>query len=522
MRTLGILVALLMIAATVLAGCLTIPEDEEGETPEPGPTLGPNETDDLTQPAAKNNRLYFHGTGPDDVWMSTNANESSTTLTATLTPASDDHVVEFPLTPSPGRSINMTGADATACLQLTMATVGMGPTHTTALLVDGAEVASTTASSQTVNGQLCMALEGIDRIPSGADVTLRLTVSPEPTTLNAQWEMDLDGRSYLTLPIETPVYVDLNATGDGGPSSSRRADGDVMTYQQNGRWYAEKTVTLTGGVGSADDLDVTLATGNGHIDATPRADSTYRAVLELAAHADTEEEARAKLDEIRVEHSDDISDGTMEWRTRASTPGNTWNNQSAHIEAEIPTQIELQDLSLDTGNGALDATDLTGATAGFDTGNGAIRLTGLTFDEATADSGNGQLSVDGGSYGALDLDTGNGQIEVEGARIGDLDASTGNGQIDVQGTPTGGAWSASTGNGQVEVVVPDTSQYGYDARGGTSPYTGTVTIDLADTEPVGEQEAHSKHERTTNYDERQVRTQIDVSTANGDVDIVGD
>lgn len=521
MRSLGILVALLMTTATVFAGCLTIPEEDEDASPEPGPTLGPNETDDLTQPAAKNDRLYFHGTGPDDVWMSTSADETAISLTTTFTPTTDDHVLAFSLMPSPSRSINLTGDDARACLQLSMTTLGDGPTHEVAFLVDGDERASTTAPSQTIDGQLCVALEGLDRIAAGADVVLRVTVSPTPTTLSTQWEMALDGRSYLDLPIETPVYVDLNATEDGG-ASSRRADGDVRTYQENGRWYAEKIITLTGGTGSASLLDVGLSTGNGHVDAAPRADSTYRIVVELQGQGDTEQQARQKLDEIRVDHSDDVDDGTLLLRTRATTPENRWTNQSAHIDAEIPTQIELEDLSMTTGNGALDATDLTGGTASFDTGNGAITLAALTFDEAAAESGNGQVSVQGGSYGALGIGTGNGQIDVDGAHAGDLDASTGNGQIDVQGTPTGGAWAVSTGNGGVEVVVPDSSQYGYDAQGVTSPYTGTVTIDLAGTEPVGEQEDHSKHERTTDYDRRQVKTQITAQTGNGGVGIVGD
>lgn len=520
MRSLPILIALMMIAATTVAGCLELPEEED-ETPEPGPTLGPNETDDLTQPASNNNRLYFHGTGPDDVWMSTDANESSTTLTTTLTATSDDYVVEFGLTPAPERTVNMTDGDATACLQLTMSNVGMGPTHTVALLVDGDQVASATAPSQTINGQLCLALEGLDGIPTDADVVLRLTVSPEPTTLSATWEMDLDGRSHLTLPIETPVYVDLNATGEGGDSSSRRADGTVQTYQQGGTWYAEKTITLTGGVGSASTLDVEFATGNGHLDATPRADSTYRVVVELAGHGETEDEARQKLDEIRVNHSDDVAGGTMTLRTRATTPDNNWNNQTAHIEGEIPTQLALGSLSMDTGNGAIDATDLSGGTASLDTGNGGVDLNGLTFDDAEASSGNGQIRVDGGAFGALGIDTGNGQVDVEGAQAGDLSASTGNGQIDISATPTGGSWSADTGNGAIDITVPDTARYGYDAQGDTSAYTGTVTIDLADTEPVGEQEAHSKHERTTDYDSRDVTTQIGASTGNGDVDIVG-
>lgn len=521
MRILGILVALLMTTATVFAGCLTIPEEDEDASPEPGPTLGPNETDDLAQPAAKNDRLYLHGTGPDDVWMSTDADETAISVTMTFTPTAEDYVLEFSLTPSPSRSINLTGDDARACLQLSMTTLGDGPTHEVAFLVDGDERASTTAPSQTIDGQLCVGLEGLDRIASGADVVLRVTVSPEPTTLSTQWEMALDGRSYLDLPIETPVYVDLNATEDGG-ASSRRADGDVRTYEQNGRWYAEKKITLTGGTGSAGSLNADLSTGNGNVDATPRADSTYRIVLALQGHGDTEQKARQKLDEIRVDHSDDVADDTLMLRARATTPDNRWTNQSAHIDAEIPTQTEVDDLSLTTGNGAIDATDLTGGTASFDTGNGAITLAALTFDEAAAESGNGQVSVQDGSYGALGVGTGNGQIRVDGAHAGDLDASTGNGQIDVQGTPTGGAWDLATGNGQVEVTVPDTSQYGYDAQGETSPYTGTVTIDLADAEPVGEQEAHSKHERTTDYDQRQVKTQITASTGNGGVEIVGD
>lgn len=114
--------------------------------------------------------------------------------------------------------------------------------------------------------------------------------------------------------------------------------------------------------------------------------------------------------------------------------------------------------------------------------------------------------------------TSNGPITIAGT-VRELSLTTSNGPITLVATPGAtGAWTIETTNGPIVVVVPVTTQYGYDVDAKTS--NGPIRIDLGEDGKHTTEKGHATFQ-SKGFDARPVQTTMTILTSNGPVTVEG-
>ena len=272
-------------------------------------------------------------------------------------------------------------------------------------------------------------------------------------------------------PAELPPAA-ANVPADEPHGTPDRTDGTVETRREsNGRWIATQLVTIRNGYGDATQASLEADTFNGAIRTLGFDGGGYLLEASLYAHGATETEARERLAELELQHSDEKTGPQLTLTTELVVPDPTcsieWicpsvatqGDRGATLLYALP-QRASHGLGLDTSNGAILVQDLQGSTLQADTSNGAI-------------------SMDG-AWDSVDLSSSNGRITAKVAT----------------GKDTGYDIEASTSNGQ-------------------------ITLDVDDTQSVGEQTNNQKHVRTNGYDDRDHRIGLSIDTSNSSVTVTG-
>lgn len=272
-----------------------------------------------------------------------------------------------------------------------------------------------------------------------------------------------------------------SSSSSSPPAAKDHPSDCEATVTKKGDQY-RATCTVSRDFAPATGDDVTLRTGNGAIDAF---DTTGKSTISMWGQGDTEAEARDRLASLQLE----TDSKTVIVFT------DSWNNRGASIEAPV-------------GGGQLDHLEAS-------TGNGAVDVTGVTSKTLDVDSGNGAIDIQG-SFESIHADTGNGAIDQSGP-VGDMTLETGNGAIDAAPTARGGTWTFSSGNGAMDLEIVEGPTFGYDIQA-TTP-NGGIEFELSETEPVGQQSARAKHERTTEFEGRAIQTTVTMTTGNGAIDV---
>lgn len=256
----------------------------------------------------------------------------------------------------------------------------------------------------------------------------------------------------------------------------QRDEGMVQTQPDGSGFSASRTVSIANDFGGAGAAQVALTTGNGNVQSCVVDGGGYRIVVMLEGHGPTAEAARAALDAIKVKHADMLDNGTLALNTQVEFGGqNDTSVQSrATIVAGLPRAASY--------------------TFDHNSNNGNVAAQGFSGDSAKLNTGNGNVMLDGG-WGQVMLTGSNGNVAamLDTARSLSATGTTGNGMVDVQlrrtGTP-GYDLSASVGN-------------------------GTARIDVAGTDPVGEQSMTSAHRRSADYDSNPIKVNVAASSGNG-------
>lgn len=311
---------------------------------------------------------------------------------------------------------------------------------------------------------------------------------------------------------ELPADKTTTDTGTASTTSTTTTTTDAVspassckpTVEPDGtRFIARCTVARD--LAPSAQPDLVVETGNGPVTVKQGDD---RATVSLWGRGQTEQEARDQVLGIKV----DIAPQAVSVKATAAD----WGDRGAAVDVRIAGDL-LGDLDIDTGNGAIEVGDFGGDGWVVATGNGAIDIQGAATS-IDARTGNGPVDMAGGSS-SLKIHTGNGAVSITGNHV-DIEVVTRNGAIEVDAAATASAsWSLQSSNGAIDVVVPQPNDTGYDARGTTG--NGGVTIDLEGTAAVGTQTPNSKHERTTDYDDRTVQVEIVGTSGNGKVTIEG-
>ncbi len=253
-------------------------------------------------------------------------------------------------------------------------------------------------------------------------------------------------------------------------------------------WVGRQTITFTNDLPNKMG-ELTLGSVISDITVHGHDTPDYRVVVELMTRADDEEEALRMLDTMIVWHEDRLlASGHVDL--------NTWVERLDYdCEQNVPfVTIGGCSRSADIEGWYKDGRDMR---INLDTATGDITASDITARSVSADASTGDITL-------LNLDT------------NDIWADASTGDIRIEATPTGdGRIYVDTSTGDIDVIVATGARYGYDAYADVS--TGDITIDLPETEPVGEQDEDEQHVRTIGYDERDIRTEIVTDASTGDI-----
>lgn len=240
-------------------------------------------------------------------------------------------------------------------------------------------------------------------------------------------------------------------------------------------YCAKRIVTVSGSI-QVNDLPVVLATFNGNVDLSPGATGGWNLTATLETRAESEAEARERLNEIDYSWSHfDGDDHFIKAIAKKTTQSSGY--YAARLELKLPSSIPLV---------------LTASTS-----NGDIVVQGFRADQQVLSTSNGDITVNGDFQTAV--------------------LSTSNGNVHATLTPVAsGAITISTSNGNIDLAVPEDGQRGYDIDASTS--NGKVNVSMRDGTTTGERATH-KHFTSTDFAGRAIQVQGTLSTSNGDVDL---
>lgn len=158
--------------------------------------------------------------------------------------------------------------------------------------------------------------------------------------------------------------------------------------------------------------------------------------------------------------------------------------------------VQVTDLATRSDNGDVTLQRVNGSRLDVQVDNSLVRIQTARFDEATFTGDNQDLVA-------------------RGLEVADFTYTSDNGDIDADLFPTGsGTWNLSSDNGQVDLHLPVGDRYGYDARATVD--NGEPVLEIPGTEVVSRTDS-SVHVRTTGYEDRPVRTRIEIQGDNAQV-----
>lgn len=243
----------------------------------------------------------------------------------------------------------------------------------------------------------------------------------------------------------------------------------------SGRQCATRTHRIEGAL-RLSSLDVTLRSFNGPVTLVSGSAGKWSLEATVSARGDTESEATAARDAIKFSWSH-FEGGRHVVRAAAEPPARTSHNEGAALRLTLPAAVLI---------------------------------------EATLKTTNGPVFVDGATLAGLSVQTTNGPVTLD-ASASNVAATTTNGPITASLVPGGdGSVSLSTTNGPLMLKVPETAREGYDITAKTT--NGQVMIGLQD--GAHGSAGGSKTFRTNGYEEREVRSVVQVSATNGPVSIM--
>lgn len=259
-------------------------------------------------------------------------------------------------------------------------------------------------------------------------------------------------RSRLDLPFHIFIAIAVLIAGAG----CRRSG--AFTYLSENKTATENRIVTPSDYVAGSGLDIQTPAGS--IDA--ESDSSLKEIkitAKVSAFGKTDEEARARLQEVKVKTTR-RPDGVLEIVAEFPKTDNGIAGDCSFV-VRVP---DAKGARLKTGNGSLTVKGLGGA-AELDTsvgsitasdqggnlsansGNGSISIT-RTKGEVRASTSVGGLKIEGTS-GAVSAKSGNGSIEVKSAG-GDVKADTSVGSISIH--DTAGAVTATGGNGSITIA----------------------------------------------------------------------
>ena len=302
---------------------------------------------------------------------------------------------------------------------------------------------------------------------------------------------DLGG---LTRGLMIGLLITLFATS--GTDLFVSSWGSGWNFDSNwGDYRAQETRTLTGDL-TERVVFLDINSFNGPITVSTWTEDEYRISILIKAKGETDSDAENNLDEIEFDLEETTISGVNRLVLRHNIPQTRMSVYTLIVEVKLSVNAEIS-MDLDSSNGGITLTDITGGEIELSTSNGAFVFEDVTADEINADTSNG------GVRGTLEapitlIDTSNGGIDL-------LLPST-----------LSGRYVLKTSNAGVDLKLSSSSSVGYNLDLSTS--NGNINLNLPNME-YRRNTKTSKEANTVGFSTKSVQIIIDASTSNASMDV---
>lgn len=107
------------------------------------------------------------------------------------------------------------------------------------------------------------------------------------------------------------------------------------------------------------------------------------------------------------------------------------NKGNGKIIIEIPEEIELEELKIDTGAGKFEIEGISAREFEMNHGAGILNITNSNFKESDIDGGAGEINISSSTLNNLELDAGIGKVSLEAEITGNSKIECGVGEINI-------------------------------------------------------------------------------------------
>jgi hypothetical protein len=298
----------------------------------------------------------------------------------------------------------------------------------------------------------------------------------------------------LTRGLMIGLLISLLATSSSDPFDNNWGMGWGIDVNW-GDYRAQDTRTLTGDL-TANGAYLDIDSFNGPITVSTWAEDEYSISILIKAKGTTDGDAEDNLDEIEFDLTETVVGGIKSLVLRHNVPNTRTGIYTVMVEVKLPADAEVS-MDLDSSNGAITLSDITGGDIDLSTSNGALNFEDVTADEIYAETSNGGVR---------------GTLEAPVTYIG---TSNGGIHLTLPCTVTG-RYTLKTSNAGVGLEVSPSSSVGYDLDLSTS--NGVIDLDLPNLDYSRDTRA-SKEARTVGFSAKSVQVTIDASTSNAGINV---
>jgi DUF4097 and DUF4098 domain-containing protein YvlB len=302
----------------------------------------------------------------------------------------------------------------------------------------------------------------------------------------------------LTRGLMIGLLISLVATSGSDPFI--RSWGIDTNWGPGTNWgdsRAQETRTLAGNL-TVDGAFLDIDSFNGPITVSTWAEDEYSISILIKAKGTTDGDAEENLDDIEFDLTETVVGGVKSLVLRHNVPNTKTSLYTVIVEVKLPADSVVS-MDLDSSNGWITLSDITGGDIDLSTSNGALDFEDVTADEIYAETSNGGVR---------------GTLEAPVTYIG---TSNGGIHLTLPSTVTG-RYILKTSNAGVGLELSSSSLVGYDVDLSTS--NGVIDLDLPNLD-YGRDTRTSKEARTVGFSAKPVQVIIDASTSNAGM-TVGD
>jgi hypothetical protein len=263
----------------------------------------------------------------------------------------------------------------------------------------------------------------------------------------------------------------------------------------SGDYRAEDVKTHRGAL-TSDNVYFEIDVFNGHVTVSTWSRAEYSIEMTVRARGVTTAVAERNLEDFSYSFDESRVQGQDRLVLRHGVSPTNTNKYSVSVEAFLPEGATI-DLDLETSNGFIQLSDVTGGNVELRTSNGELNLDRLYAETINGRTSNGRIM---------------GEVEAPETTL-----RTSNGKIDLELPCTvSGDYVLETSNTAIDLLLSSSPGVGYRLDFSTSH--GGIDLDLPNLDYSVDQRTRKVAE-TEGYASKGVQIEIDGSTSNSGVDV---